>query len=70
MGQGFLSSKEVIILRRYIYNLDQAYFYIQNGVIPISVPKINPSTGKVYFTFGDVETREVYSRWCTRKITG
>ncbi|NMM65539.1 hypothetical protein HBE96_23460 [Clostridium sp. P21] len=54
-------------MKRYIYNLQQAYFYIQNGVLPLDPPAINHNTNKVYFTFNNEKTKEVYKLWCDRK---
>ncbi|MDZ5038209.1 hypothetical protein GNF78_13355 [Clostridium perfringens] len=51
----------------YIYNWQQAYFYMQNGVIPLERPGVNKSSGKVYFVFGAEETKEVYDKWCSNK---
>ncbi|EGT0683774.1 hypothetical protein [Clostridium perfringens] len=48
----------------YIYNWQQAYFYMKNGVMPLERPGVNKSSGKVYFIFGAEETKEVYSKWC------
>lgn len=49
---------------RYIYNLEQAYFYIQNGIKPIDIPKEHYRTKKIYFTFSEEQTRDVYDKWC------
>jgi len=49
----------------YIYNPQQASFYISNGVSPLDTG-VNIKTGKVWYKFGYYETLEVYSRWCTR----
>ncbi|NMM65474.1 hypothetical protein HBE96_23125 [Clostridium sp. P21] len=54
-------------MKRYIYNPFQAYFYIQNGVLPIKPPEVNPSTDRIFYTFTDEETKEVYQLWCNRK---
>lgn len=51
----------------YIYNLEQAYFYIENRVRPIEVPQIHHSTGKIFFIFDGEETEEVKGKWCNRK---
>ncbi|UBK64727.1 hypothetical protein [Clostridium perfringens] len=51
----------------YIYNWQQAYFYMQNGVMPLERPAVNKVTGKIYFVFGSEETKEVYDKWCRNK---
>lgn len=53
-------------MKRYIYNLDQAYFYIENGIRPIEPPHQHQVTHKIYFTFDNEETRGVYDKWCNR----
>lgn len=52
--------------KKYIYNYKQAYFYIQNGVLPIEQPQIHKKTHKIFFVFSTKETEEVYSKWCDR----
>lgn len=49
-----------------IYNLTEAYYYIENGIKPVLEPKINDKTGKVYITFNRLETKELYNNWCNR----
>lgn len=49
----------------YIYNFEQAYFYIENGVRPLSIDKHN-KTGNIYFKFNKETTRKVYDTWVTR----
>ena len=51
-------------MNRMIFNWQQAYFYMKNGVMPLERPGVNKSSGKVYFIFGAEETKEVYSKWC------
>ncbi|HFD2033484.1 TPA: hypothetical protein ACF2DD_002061 [Clostridium perfringens] len=51
----------------YIYNYEQAYFYISSGVFPINRPEIHPTTNKVYFTFNWNDVQEVYKIWCNNK---
>lgn len=52
--------------KRYIYNWQQSYFYMENGVMPIERPGINPTTEKIYFVFNNEETKEVYDKWVNR----
>lgn len=49
----------------YIYNLKQAYFYIKQGIEPISIDK-HKKTGKIYFVFSYKDTKEVYDNWVKR----
>lgn len=47
----------------YIYNLDQAYFYIKNNIRPISIDR-NPRTNKIFFQFKKEDTVIKYQEWC------
>lgn len=49
----------------YIYNFEQAYFYIENKVRPTTVGK-HDKTGNIYFKFKRDDTRKVYDIWVTR----
>ncbi len=53
--------------KKYIYNLDQAYFYIQNGVRPIETPQKHFTTNKIFFVFDFNATQKVYEKWCNQK---
>lgn len=46
----------------YIYNLEQAYFYIENGLRPIFVDKHN-KTNKIFYIFDKRATNSTYSKW-------
>jgi hypothetical protein len=50
----------------YIYNPQQAAFYISKGM-EVKDTGINKTTNKVWYKFGYQETSEVYSEWCNRK---
>ena len=50
----------------YIYNVEQARFYISKGINPIDVG-IHKKTKKAYYVFGYYETKEVWNEWCTRE---
>lgn len=50
----------------YIYNWEQAYFYMKNGIMPLERPGVHPN-GNVYFVFSDEDTKEVYNKWCNKK---
>jgi hypothetical protein len=54
-----MSRKDLI----YIYNLEQAYFYIREKLTPLFPPDINPNSGKVYFVFDKVESNSIYTKW-------
>lgn len=47
----------------YIYNLEQAYFYIREGLTPLYPPKENPNSKMVYFTFDKGESNPIYTKW-------
>jgi hypothetical protein len=51
-------------MKKYIYNLEQAYFYIENKVRPILPPKLHNKTNHIFFIFNTEETEEVYKLWC------
>ncbi|MCD3254365.1 hypothetical protein [Clostridium botulinum] len=50
--------------KRYIYNWQQAYFYMENGVMPIERPQKHFETGNIFFVFDNEETQKVYDKWC------
>jgi len=51
----------------YIYNFEQAYFYIENGIRPCEHPRVHKGTGNIFFTFSKKETEKVYEEWINRK---
>ena len=51
---------------KYIYNIQQAKFFIKYGVVCIDTG-INPSTGKVYWAFGYDECQDAYREWNNNK---
>ena len=54
-----MNNKELI----YIYNLEQAYFYIREGLTPLSLPRENPNSKMVYFCFDKKLSNPVYTKW-------
>ena len=56
----------MILMNRMIFNWQQAYFYMENGVMPKERPQIHKKTGKIFFVFNDTETQQLYDKWCTR----
>lgn len=46
----------------YIYNLKQAYFYIKQGLDPISIDKHN-KTQKIFFIFDKEKSNHLYTKW-------
>jgi len=50
----------------YIYDLERVYFYIENGIRPIEVPREHYITHKVCFVFSKTETNELYTKWINR----
>lgn len=47
----------------YIYNLDQAYFYIRKGLNPIYPPNVNSKSKMIYFVFDKKESNPIYTEW-------
>lgn len=52
--------------KAYIYNFEQAYFYIENGIRPVEHPRVHKVTGKIFFAFSKEETEDIYTRWINR----
>lgn len=50
----------------YIYNLEQAYFYIRRNANPLYPPSINPNSKMVFFTFSKQDTNELYTIWLNK----
>jgi hypothetical protein len=50
----------------FIYNLEQAYFYIRKGLTPLYPPDRNPNSEKVYFVFDKKESNPIYTEWLKR----
>ncbi|MSS43772.1 hypothetical protein FYJ27_08530 [Anaerosalibacter bizertensis] len=46
----------------YIYNLKQAFYYIQQGLLPIAINKHN-KTGKIFFVFDKEKSSDLYGEW-------
>lgn len=49
----------------YIYNLEQAYYYIKHDVKPVFIDR-HPTTNKTYFQFRKGDTRDIYQKWCDK----
>jgi hypothetical protein len=50
--------------KKYIYNWEQAYFYMMEGKIrPIESPQVHFGTGNIFFVFDGKETENIYIRW-------
>lgn len=47
----------------YIYNIEQAHFYISEGVKPLRKPEVNPKTGKIFYVFDREESQAAYELW-------
>jgi hypothetical protein len=52
--------------KKYIYNPEQAKFYVLNGAIVIDTG-VNQNTNKIYWVFGYDDTKEVYQLWLNNK---
>lgn len=50
----------------YVYDLERAYWYIENGVRPIEIPSEHHRTHKIMFVFSKGETKDLYTRWVNR----
>lgn len=50
----------------YIYNLEQAYFYIRKGLTPLYPPKENPNSKMIYFVFDKDESNPIYTKWLSK----
>lgn len=50
-----------------IYNKDQAYYYIENGIKPIYTGVNKYKADMVYFKFNMDDTQEIYKKWCNQK---
>ncbi|MCT4543506.1 MAG: hypothetical protein N4A63_08190 [Vallitalea sp.] len=48
---------------KYIYNLDQINFYLENGIKPRKID-IHKVTKKAFAIFSTEETEVVYQKWC------
>lgn len=52
--------------KKFIYNPQQAMFYINNGVECIDQGN-HTRTGKAFWVFIHDETNEAYAEWCNRE---
>jgi len=50
----------------YVYNLEQAYFYIREGLTPLYPPKENLNSHMVYFVFNKQESNPLYTIWLSK----
>lgn len=50
----------------YIYNLKQAYFYIQQGLIPLKIQE-HHRTNKICFVFDKDKSNPLYTKWLNRE---
>ena len=50
----------------HIYNPKQAYFYIQQGLIPEDVWE-NNTTGSICFVFDKDKSNPLYTKWLNRE---
>jgi len=61
-GSDKVTEKERFV---YLYNPEQASFYMENGVMAKSTG-VHPTTKRIWYKFGFSETSDVYDRWCKR----
>jgi len=50
---------------KYIYNVDQADYYINEGCRVLGTGRHN-QTKNVFFIFGHDETQTAYEKWCKK----
>ena len=50
----------------YIYNLEQAYFYIREGLTPLYPPRENPNSKMVFFVFNKQDSNSLYTEWLNK----
>ena len=50
---------------KYIYNVDQANYYISEGCKVLGTGRHN-QTKNVFFIFGHNETQSAYEKWCKK----
>ena len=48
--------------KKYIYNVEMANFFMQNGVVCLGTG-IHRTTKRVYYIFGYNECQEAYEKW-------
>lgn len=62
-----MQTEEIMKMKEfiYIYNLQQANFYLQNGVIPVEIAK-SELNGRTYAKFKRSETKQIFDKWCLR----
>lgn len=53
------------MIKKYIYNPQQAKYYIEHGVLPLDVD-IHYRTHRRFWVFSKEATEEVYSMWCEK----
>lgn len=52
-------------VKMYIYNYEQAYFYMVDcGIKPIERPGVNSNTNTIFFVFDKEETIDAWDKWC------
>lgn len=49
-----------------LFNLEQIYFYIEQGVRPVAPPKEHAVSKRIGFTFSKKETNSLFTRWLNR----
>ena len=57
-----MKNKEYI----YIYNEEQAFFYIERKLRPID-KGVNPKTNKIWYKFNRELTKPLFDEWCSRE---
>ena len=51
----------------YIYNWEQALFYMNNGLKPIQPPAEHRKTKKVFFVFNYYEAQQGFTKWIKKQ---
>jgi len=52
---------------KYIYNIDQADYYIKEGCIALGAGR-HPQTKNVFLIFNFKETQSAYEKWCKKCV--
>lgn len=55
------------VKKLYVYNWQQACFYIREGLDTLEPPRIHNVTGNVYFVFDYEKSQPAFNKWMSRK---
>lgn len=46
-----------------VFDMNLAYYYIENGVRPLYPPRVHRQSNKVFFVFSKEDTQELYNKY-------